>query len=86
MPYWPRAGAKLDDKQEPRASYTAGMAIRKTGKVVGRRAKPDHSPPEELWREMNVLFRSIPETERARMPRDAAKNFDHYVDGTTRQD
>jgi hypothetical protein len=35
---------------------------------------------------MTTLFRSIPEDERARMPRDAARNFDHYLDGTARQD
>jgi hypothetical protein len=34
---------------------------------------------------MAALFRTIPETERAKMPRDAARNFDHYLDGTPRQ-
>lgn len=43
-------------------------------------------PPGEFWHQMMVLFRSIPEEERARMPRDAARNFDHYLDGTARQD
>jgi hypothetical protein len=43
-------------------------------------------PPVEFWHQMMALFRSIPEKERARMPRDAARNFDHYLDGTARQD
>lgn len=50
------------------------------------RASATSPPPEEFWHQMMALFRSIPEDERERMPRDAARNFDHYLDGTARQD
>ncbi len=50
------------------------------------RAAAKSLPPEEFWLQMRALFRSIPEDARERMPRDAARNFDHYLDGTARQD
>jgi hypothetical protein len=50
------------------------------------RAAVNTVPPAEFWQQMVTLFRGIPEDERARMPRDAARNFDHYLDGTARQD
>lgn len=87
------AGSSFADrgrKDERRKGYTSGMTIRKPAR---KRKTPVHGPaiaeplpPGEFWHQMMVLFRSIPEEERARMPRDAARNFDHYLDGTARQD
>jgi hypothetical protein len=43
---------------------------------------PDHS----FWDGIAELGHSLPREEWARIPRDAARNLDHYIDGSPRQD
>ena len=38
-----------------------------------------------FWEEIVAIGKAIPRKERAALPRDAAQNFDHYLDGAPRQ-
>ena len=53
---------------------------RPTRRSNGRRASGP--PAKAFWSELAKIGRSIPEAERAKMPRDAARNFDEYYDGS----
>ena len=73
----------------PADCYTAGaMTIRKptTREVTRKRA------PHKAKREMNIfdkiieLGRTIPPDERANFPTDGARNLDHYLYGSPKQD
>jgi len=64
------------------------------GKFVARNDHPraaEHAEPTEpldprLWDDIVEIGRRVPPDERAREPTDAARNFDHYVDGVPKQD
>jgi len=43
-------------------------------------------PDRSFWDGIAELGRSLPREEWARIPRDAARNLDHYLDGSPRQD
>lgn len=64
------------------------MTIQKrTAKQVhGQRPKRPKQTATNIWEEIAELGKLIPKTERARMPRDGARNFDHYLDGSPKQD
>jgi|CXWL01.1.fsa_nt_gi hypothetical protein len=53
-----------------------------------RRAKPDLSnmPDFAYWEGLVALGKTVPRSERAKRPTDLARNFDHYLDGSPRQD
>jgi hypothetical protein len=39
-----------------------------------------------LWRDLDKIAKSVPKESLAKLPRDLAAEFDHYHDGTPRQD
>jgi hypothetical protein len=43
-------------------------------------------PDWSFWEDLMRLGRTAPRKGRDRRPRDLARNFDHYLDGTPRQD
>ena len=53
-----------------------------------RRKKPDLSamPDRAFWDGLIALGKTVPRSERAKRPTDGARNFDHYLDGSPRQD
>lgn len=66
------------------------MVMRKSAPSPKGKAarKPDLStlPDWFFWEGVMALGRSIPREEWEKLPRDLAKNFDHYLDGSPRQD
>jgi hypothetical protein len=60
------------------------MAIRKSARPKPALRRP---PGKKLniWEQIVELGKRIPDDEIARMPRDGAKNFDHYLDGSPKQ-
>jgi hypothetical protein len=62
------------------------MVTRRASAKPKKRAKKALNPNEALWRDLVAIGESVPKELRARMPRDLAANFDHYHDGTPRQD
>jgi hypothetical protein len=63
------------------------MVIRRrdTPKKIVRRPRRPAEPAFDIFEYIVERARSIPPSERARMPRDGAKNFDHYLDGSPKQ-
>ena len=59
--------------------------------VTRKAANPNTKPKRPQVKERNVWERiielgdAIPDQEIARMPRDGAKNFDHYLHGSPKQ-
>ena len=53
-----------------------------------RPVKPDLStmPARAFWDGLIALGKTVPRSERAKRPTDLARNFDHYLDGSPRQD
>ncbi|MDP9236975.1 MAG: hypothetical protein M3P30_06190 [Chloroflexota bacterium] len=59
------------------------MTIQKrAAKQIHGRTKRPKQTATNIWEEIADLGKLIPKTERARMPRDGARNFDHYLDGS----
>ena len=42
--------------------------------------------PRNIWRELSNIGEAIPAEEWDRLPRDSAKNFDHYMGGAPKED
>jgi hypothetical protein len=42
-------------------------------------------PPRSFWDDLQRLADNVPASAWAKVPRDAARNLDHYLDGTPRQ-
>lgn len=47
------------------------------------RGRPEESKPCDLWEKLRAISRSIPESEWAKLPRDASVNLDKYLYGRT---
>jgi hypothetical protein len=62
------------------------MTIRKPASSKPPRERRAKQTPTNIWEEIAELGKSIPKADRARMPRDGARNFDHYLDGSPKQD
>ncbi len=64
------------------------MAIRKASTPrparPARRRKP--APGKPIWERIADIGRSVPDEVWERVPTDAARNFDHYLDGSPKQD
>ena len=60
------------------------MVIRKLDRP---KAKPRRQQPKRpsIWEKIVELGNAIPDDVIARMPRDGAKNFDHYLHGSPKQ-
>jgi hypothetical protein len=60
------------------------MAIRKPERP---KAKAGRAQAKKLnvWERIVEIGNTIPDEEIARMPRDGAKNFDHYLHGSPKQ-
>ncbi len=54
-------------------------------KPAARKAAPKN-PPLSLWERLAAIGDAVPDEEWAKLPRDLAKNFDHYAHGSPRQD
>jgi hypothetical protein len=70
------------------SGYTvAAMAIRKpvSSKPHAPRPRTTRKRKLNIWEQIVELGNSIPDAELARMPRDGARNFDHYLDGSPKQ-
>lgn len=50
-----------------------------------RRQRQATARPFDIFEYVIKLGKSIPADEIARMPRDGAKHFDHYLDGSSKQ-
>lgn len=57
-------------------------ASRRQPKPLAKEVRPDL----RLWQDLVEIGRSVPKEIRAKLPRDLAQNFDHYHDGSPRQD
>jgi hypothetical protein len=62
------------------------MAIRKP--TTPKRAQARRKPKRELtiWDELAAIGATIPKSELARIPADAARNLHHYLSGAPKQD
>ena len=49
-----------------------------------RRASPRREP--NIWEKIEAIGKSIPRSERAKIPTDAARNLDHYLYGAPKQE
>jgi hypothetical protein len=63
------------------------MVVRRgaPSKKTSSRPRRSADRPFDIFEHIIELASSIPREERARMPRDGAKNFDHYLDGSPKQ-
>jgi len=63
------------------------MVVRRTTpqKNTASRSRRAPARPFDIFEYVIELGKSIPVEELARMPRDGAKNFDHYLDGSPKQ-
>jgi hypothetical protein len=57
---------------------------RKTDTVRKRKEAVQADPG--LWRDLAAIGRRVPKEIRAELPPDLARNFDHYLDGSPKQD
>ena len=64
------------------------MAIRKPAKrKLTRKRSPRKAKRElALWEKLVAIGKQIPPEERANFPRDGARNLDHYLYGSPKQD
>jgi hypothetical protein len=62
------------------------MAIRKPASGKPARERRAKRATTNIWEELAELGRQIPDEELAKLPRDLARNFDHYLDGSPKQD
>ncbi len=60
------------------------MVIRKPAKPKTKVRRPQ-AAKLGLWEGIAEMGRTIPDDVLARMPRDGAKNFDHYLHGSPKQ-
>ncbi|MHB8378049.1 MAG: hypothetical protein ACYDEB_14015 [Dehalococcoidia bacterium] len=61
------------------------MAITKTAlRRSAHPAKPK-APAGSIWANIVAIGESIPPNDRARFPRDGARNLDHYLYGTPKR-
>ena len=58
----------------------------KTAKPRRKRTPKAGMPDRAFWDGLIALGKTIPLSEREKRPRDLARNFDHYLDGSPRQD
>ncbi len=56
------------------------------GKAATRRKRAVKEPERSIWDEIAALGEAIPPEERARAPRDGARNLHHYLHGAPKQD
>ena len=83
---------ELEDRRRshPRRCYTPmAMALknpsRKQARSIRRDRTSGRSPDRSFWNGIIDLGRELPRSEWRKIPRDAARNFDHYLDGSPRQ-
>ncbi len=74
------------DEGRTAAELYCAMVTRRVPSKPKKRAKKALNPNEALWRDLDEIARSIPKESLAKLPRDLAEQFDHYHDGTPRQD
>jgi hypothetical protein len=60
------------------------MAIQKPERPKTKARRPKAKKPN-VWERIIEIGNAIPDEEIARMPRDGAKNFDHYLHGSPKQ-
>lgn len=60
------------------------MAIQKPERPKAKAGRP-RAKKLNLWEEIAEMGKAIPDEVIARMPRDGAKNFDHYLHGSPKQ-
>jgi hypothetical protein len=61
------------------------MVTRRVPPKPKKRAKRVLNPNQELLRDLIAIGKSVPKELRRSMPNDLAAEFDHYHDGTPRQ-
>jgi len=54
------------------------------GRAPAKRARVRKS--RNIWRELSEVGSSIPPSERSALPRDGARNLDHYLDGSPKEE
>ena len=52
----------------------------------GKRAQVKREKPRNVWRELSAIGAAIPRAQRRALPRDGARNIDHYLDGSPKED
>ena len=62
------------------------MVTKNTKRKPAPRRKPAKKTAPSIWAEIIALGESIPPEERARAPRDGARNLHHYLHGAPKQD
>jgi len=65
------------------------MATRKSAKTPARRGRARAArakKPRNIWLGLSAIGSSVPKAARAALPRDGARNLDHYLDGSPKED
>jgi hypothetical protein len=61
------------------------MAVRKPRVTKPPKRKVAGQPAQTLWTDLADIGRRIPDAELQRLPKDLARNFDHYAHGSSRE-
>ena len=65
------------------------MVTKKIEKAVVRRKGSRETvadKPRNVWRELSAIGAAIPRAQRRALPPDGARNLDHYLDGSPKED
>lgn len=61
-----------------------------SSELTGRRVRvtvlPDEPTPPPLWEQIVEIGSQVPESEWASLPRDLARNFEHYMYGASKEE
>ncbi|HYM15782.1 MAG TPA: hypothetical protein VEZ14_09490 [Dehalococcoidia bacterium] len=61
------------------------MVTKKAAKVStarGSASKARAQGPRNIWLELRAIGKSVSKADRSALPRDGARNLDHYLDGS----
>jgi hypothetical protein len=64
--------------------------VANSSELAGRRVRvtvlPDEPTPRPLWEQIVEIGAIVPTTEWAKLPRDLARNFEHYMYGSPKEE
>lgn len=64
--------------------------VARSSELAGRRVRvtllPDETAPPPLWEQIIEIGSMVPKSEWASLPRDLARNFEHYMYGAPKEE